>query len=304
MGRYGFLSMEIEMSRQYSETVRLAIGRSVAMLALVVAAVAHIMNWLTTTQLLVLFAIAVVGIMIWTISPGDLKGFLSRLQKVSVGPLSAEVQSAAASAASVTPNDIDDESERDDAKDIFDLRMKLESKFTYLAKHVLASKLNGHIIPTYLTVGSLKNDHLLADDEAVTADAILTLRDTEFRQLPYEERKEFLKNSTKFVNTVHTTIFHAYVAQLLKGMGTVTRERRKDSTRDDLVVLRNGTMERYVPVFSTSADSDLVAGQRNRLSKLEGRSIIVLPSMTQLDMTDHTGRPSIISLADLLNATK
>jgi hypothetical protein len=106
--------------------------------------------------------LAAAALVVLVLSPGLARALSRRVFKISLGPVALEVFQAAEK---VTPSVPTEDPEDSDAlvTSVLALRLKIERKFAYIAKHVLDDKA-GH--PTFLTIGSLKYDKLLPGEEA------------------------------------------------------------------------------------------------------------------------------------------
>jgi hypothetical protein len=187
---------------------------------------------------------------------------------------------------------------------LLDLKIRLEAKLTYLAKHVLCTDAEPeHLIPTFLTVGSLSYDGFLTREQAKRAYEILGMRDNEFQDVPANERAVFLAGGNKFVDTVRAEVFGSFVKILAEEAGwNARRLYPADDQRRDLLVESHSadgtsTVHHLIPVFSYRRNSKLIDGARQRilqssLSEGGGRDVIVVPPRSKAaDVDERRAEP-------------
>ncbi|MGE2714647.1 hypothetical protein ACQI4L_11360 [Mycolicibacterium litorale] len=192
---------------------------------------------------------------------------------------------------------------------LLDLKVRLEAKLTYLAKHVLCTDADPqHLIPTFLTVGSLSYDGFLTREQAKRAYEILGMRDNEFQGVPAGERALFLAGGNKFVDTVRAEVFGSFVRILAENAGWDARRvyPADDQRRDLLIESRSAAdtldIHHVVPVFSYRRNSALIEGARQRILKSpqtagEGRGVIVVPPRSKAaDAPERRAEPPAIAV--------
>ena len=278
-------------------------------LALVVAAdaIAADRAWPVAALLLIAVLIAVVPTATWD----DL---VKSVKKARFGPVSFDLQRKADRVAALAPDSDAGEGEErtlGKALNMFDLRTRLEWKLTYVAKHLLAPEPDN---PDFLTIGSLKYDGYLTEDEARMAVGILNIRQEELEELPEGARKRFLVDAGKFVDSVRASIFWGLVKRRLKGKeggdslfkGAMPTA---GARRDDLGGASTEGQVRVAPAFALASDSGILKSTLARLGR-EGaaardgeRQLIVVPDNSHVtERPAQGGAPRVVRLASLRGA--
>src|ERR1700709_1152297 len=85
------------------------------------------------------------------------------------------------------------------AESILSLRLELERKMSYIAPHLLSY---AERRDAFVTIGGLRYDEYITDDEARAASWLLTLRDEELDTLPANSRAAYLRNAEKVVESL------------------------------------------------------------------------------------------------------
>jgi hypothetical protein len=251
-------------------------------------------------------------LLLLALPPGDAKKFFSRVKSLSLGSLGIELRDYARYADEL--GDSEDPEDGEQPSSLLDLRLGLETKLTYLAKHVLATDpkpKNG--IPTFLTVGSLRHDGYLTDDQAEMAVEILSIRDFELRQLPTAERNVFEAGAGKFVDVVRVEVFSKQVKKALADFGWFTLELFPDRpNRRDLLVQSkrsaNSVQHHVIPVFATNKRSKLLASPTKRLedaarARAGGSCFIVVPPRSPAPrQVKEGGSIRVVTLMEFLKA--
>jgi hypothetical protein len=246
--------------------------------------------------------------------PGDLTRYLGRVKSLSLGSLGIEL--ADYEGLAKLEDGAEDKGPKDpegDAKSLLDLRLRLEMKLTYLAKHVLATNPNSReLVPTFLTVGSLKHDELLDPEQARIASDILTIRPFEFRALSDADRRVFLSGATRFTDSIRAEVFAKQVEQAFAGEWTVFEAYPNHSKRRDLILQSSGSekvvQHHVIPVFALKQDSDLLELPLERLAKKSlakgggGRFIVVPPRSKTVRRGDVPAGIRILHLTKLVRA--
>jgi hypothetical protein len=256
-----------------------------------------------------------IGIMIVAVPKEVWKEILSRVENAKVGPVSIALQldagKAAASAAEPDTSEGLDGAPLETAKDMFDLRKRLEWKLAYIAKHLLAK--NGNA--TFVTIGSLEYDGYLSEEEARTAIGIFNTREEELRELPKAAQETFLKDAGAFVDSVRASVFWGQAKRRLKG-----KDRSKDKNllraklpstgrRSDFLAGLPGKEFRVAPALALGKRSGVLKRAIKRLrdevdtfSGLE-RQIVVIPDNSKEDEAPASGKkPRVVKLANLRSA--
>jgi hypothetical protein len=160
-------------------------------------------------------------LLVWILDPADLRDRIKNIRELSVGSFKI-VMDSAENAAATAPSDEDRDTDSK-ADSMFELRMLLEAKLAYIAKYLFADEDNPTL--TYVTIGSLRYDRLLTESQALTADAVLTIRDEELAGLKAEERAKLLHDANQVVTSIRLVVFRSLVKQqLVKGGWSVAEE--------------------------------------------------------------------------------
>jgi hypothetical protein len=184
--------------------------------------------------------------------------FLGRVESANVGPVGIGLQREAGRAAANSPERDTSEgakkAEIGEIKNVYDLRLRLEWKLTYVAKHLLNS---GPDNATFLTIGSLQFDGYLTETDARTAIGILNTRQEELEAMPGASQERFLEEAGEFVDSVRARIFWGQVKRRLEG---------RDGGEDIFVGLAQSRGRRDDLLAATPAGSVRVASRRSSSS--------------------------------------
>lgn len=256
-------------------------------------------------------ALLLAGIVIAVVPAATWKEMLANVENAQFGPISVGLRQQLGKAA--TKAESDAEAGDGDDSDIevtgmLDLRMKLEWKLTYVAKHLLAE--GGS--PTFLTIGSLRYDGYLTEEDAATAAAILTTREEELRELSEKEQKKFLEQGEEFVDGVRAAIFWGQVRRCLwEGRkpgrsGDLLRDLKPSSgRREDFLAGPAGKEHRVTTAFAIDERSKIIGWalqrlERERAASVGGeRQIVVVPDISHVKETDPAAKPRVVKLANL-----
>jgi hypothetical protein len=181
------------------------------------------------------------------------------------------------------------------AGSLYDLRIKLEYKLTYLAKHILLNPETG-LLGTFASIGSLRYDGLISEQEMQTAYAIMDLGATGPGTGRQDVDSDFLDDANGFVVNFRATVFHALVRQIIRkkdpSYGTVSEHGHK---RVDILTKAlasapdyHGSAERLVPVFADRIDDHQVSKQVERIRKSGHNAMVVVPPC-------HKDTPALIA---------
>jgi len=194
---------------------------------------------------------------------------LGRIGKASVGPVALEFVSEAREAAGLYA-----ESEQETTKDgeeplesLLSLRLRLEAKLAYIAKHLLTEDGDHPRHATFVTIGSLREDKLITEKEAHTATRIMVLREEELDAIDPREKQIFLVSATNVVDNIRASVHYGRVKKLLKSKGWFVVELPRGKLRPDLWAEKGDTCLRVVPRFE--------AGKKNldkQITRLEERA--------------------------------
>jgi hypothetical protein len=175
-----------------------------------------------------------------------------------------------------------------------ELRLRLEAKLSYIAGQMGVE--GGDV-----SIGSLRHDGYLTDDEAQTADTLLRLSESELARASEADRAAFLETAERFVDSIRAAVVAGAAQKELKRLGWSVQ--RGTTGRRDLVAQRAGRRALVVPVFSVTAAAELPAKVARRVEQLDGydRRVIVLPDNTKATTTP-AGDPAIATLSELGDA--
>ncbi|MFC9664634.1 hypothetical protein ACFVJ5_30755 [Nocardia sp. NPDC127606] len=274
---------------KWSEEAIVRIAASVATLGAAGIAVLVATGSITsaTAGFVAMAGLAAIVFGITALSPRIIKWDLFRhVKSVSVGPAALEMFERASLSASLTSEDTTEQSQT-----LYDLKLRLEAKLTYVAKHVLApNPYEPGNVPTFLTIGSLKADEYLTDEQARLAYEILELRESEFRNLTADRREIILAGANKFVGNVRAEIFTSQVLKgfVAQGWNTTRRAYPDISGNRDLRVGATDTevVHQVIPIFTASMKSGLArraAAGVDKRSKARGKGkvLIVVPPLSK-----------------------
>lgn len=250
-------------------------------------------------------ALAALGFLIAIVPREVWRQIALSVSKAQIGPVGFELQRDLEKAVAIAP--VSDRGEGGDpppenarAETMFDLRLRLEFKLAYAAKHLLADSRG----VTFLTVGSLEYDGYLTRAEARTAIGILSTRDEQLNAMGESGKEAFLKEAEKFVDSVRASIFWGQVKRCLQGkdqrsvpslwIGDIERK----GERDDLLAGTPGNEFWVAPAFGIAADSKIRKGAEARLRTEKRpygvpahRRIVVLPDVSKFQGEREPGSP-------------
>lgn len=257
-------------------------------------------------------AFLLIGIVILVVPTDAWQKLLSSVEKAQIGPFSLGLRQHVEKAAEIAPpsdkgEGVENEAAKD-ARDVFELRMQLEWKLAFIAKHLLAT---GSGV-TFVTIGSLQFDGYLTEAEARTATGIMLARDEELRELPASERRKFISEAQEFLDGLRSSVFWGRVKRELEGADSgapdlMPKQIEGTGGRDDLLAGGDGVETRIVPIFALNSHSTKLKTAIERMEKgsLPGpatkRQIIVVPDGTESKAPPHaTSR--VVELAKLREA--
>jgi hypothetical protein len=275
-------------------------------------AAAVLLNELPPERVWPAAALLLGGVLIVTVPREGWRHFLGSIQKAQLGPVSVDLRREAREAAAHVPAVDTGEGPgaalTGDPETMFDLRIRLEYKLTYAAKHLLAP---GQDNATFLTIGSLKLDGYLTPAEARTAIGILATRQRELEDLPPAARKRFLEEAGEFVGGVRASIFWGQVKRRLKGKdgdrgNLLEGEISGSGRRKDLQARSSDELVRVIPALALDPDSKILAQTVERVrresekKRTRLRPLIVIPDVSaEANLRAEEGRPEVVKLASL-----
>jgi len=218
-------------------------------------------------------------------TPGGRK-LLGRIGKASVGPVALEFVSEAREAARLYEESDQGRSEVGDEplESLLSLRLRLEAKLAYIAKHLLTEDGSHAKHATFVTVGSLHEDGLITRKEAHTATRIMTLREEELDGIDPHEKAVFLASATEVVDNIRASVHYGRVRKRLERAGWLTLELPRGKLRPDLWAEKGEARLRVVPRFGTEKEN--LSKQIERLAERAPvprvrKKIIVVPDRSE-----------------------
>lgn len=263
----------------------------------------------TVDEALAVAGLSLAALAAFALTPGLGRDLFKRVSKISVGPIALEVFEEAALTPAKTTEDSDNAERRPES--VLALRLKIERKLTYVAKHVLDEGGN----PTFLTVGSLRYDKLLPRKEADLVNQLMTLRDEDIAELSPAERDKFFAAADKIARNIRASVLHCLVRKILREPGEADAQRlngwkidkvKRKGARDDFVAAKGEEKVRIASVFATDEESDLLAAAKKRLAPdAEGESsykrrIIVLPHQSRSKI-ELDADPAVVTADQLVD---
>ena len=262
----------------------------------------------TTDEAIAVAGLTLAALAVFALTPEVARGIIQRVSKISIGPVALEVFAEAGQVQDAKGTEETDGSE-EQVESVLALRLKIERKLTYVAKHVL----DEHGRPTFLSVGSLRYDKLLPRKEADLVNQLMTLRDEDIAELTPVERDKFLRAADKIARNIRASVLHCLVqktldeangeGQALSGWKIDTVKRR--GARSDFVAKRSEKEFRIASVFATDEGSTLLAAAKKRLApgakgedRYKGR-IIVLPHNSRATV-QRDADPAVVTTDELV----
>jgi hypothetical protein len=263
----------------------------------------------------VIAGLAVLAVVLLVLTPDDIRRFVKRIQNIKAPGV--EVGLAKETADAAEPEDREqDEEPVGRARDVLDLRLKLEAKMAYIAKHLLAEyegtpggdDFVEH--PTFVTIGSLQLDGYLSGEEAEVASQVLSYSENDLASLPAGERRKFITNADKTVGGIRASVFRGMVKKVLSDNGFDVADDVYGASlggRPDLHVRRAEEQPfRVVPAFAVSQPSKILKKARDNLVEADSpepaRRIVVVPdrpnSPTATNDPRATKLPGLVQLLD------
>ncbi len=207
----------------------------------------------------------------------------------------------AESAAREAGGGADDSATDEPVEDLLTLRLELERKMSYIAKHLLSC---GDRRDAFVTIGGLRDDGYITEDEARTASWILTLRDEELDTLPTGPRAAFLRNAEKVVASLRMSVFYSLVPKLLERNGWSVEQISTKRKRPDFHAIKGERQFRIVPRFAMKKASPILEKEMSRLEEFtgtkskRGRVVIVVPDRSSSPL-DADSDPAVVKLEGL-----
>ncbi|HWP33452.1 MAG TPA: hypothetical protein VNL97_06860 [Solirubrobacterales bacterium] len=257
-------------------------------------------------------ALVVAATAVLALTPRWARALGERISRISFGPsgVALELVEATRKAAPSQPTE-DVEKRESDVNSVLALRLKIEWKLTYIAKHVLDE--NGH--PTYLTIGSLKYDKLLPEADADVVNRLMTVRDEDIDRLSPAARDEFFAAADKVARKIRASVLNCLVLKLLKAATrrggkldgwTVEKLEPGEGRRPDFIVEKGGRSFLVASVFATDKKSKILERAKERLGDDGDREngyakrIVALPHRSR-SKKNREGEPAVVTTDELVD---
>jgi len=187
--------------------------------------------------------------------------------------------------------------------DLLGLRLALEAKLAWVCKHLLG----GPQTATFATIGSLRYDGYLSEDQAFTLARVMAGRPPAAQS--GEVRERFLDDATRTVSGFRAIVFDAFVRKHLTAAGWAIEDfEQRGGHRPDFLAVKDGRAFRVAPRVITGRTSDMRRRTARRLGEasdeprpVAGR-IIVMPDATYAEPDARGANPRAVRVAGLLDA--
>lgn len=200
------------------------------------------------------------ALLVLPVSTASWDGIRKGVKSFSIGPVSAELISAAEEA---PPVEDDGKALEDREFDVVGIQLKLESRLAYVVKHMLAPY--DHPAGTqFATIGSLSYDRFLDQRDARLAAEVMTLRPADLEGMSATERANFLSGINKVVDNFRVSVLFALTKRIFADAGFEAEE-LPDRIRPLLKVNTGESSAILVVVFSTSRQSNSFKNSVRRL---------------------------------------
>jgi hypothetical protein len=248
-------------------------------------------------------AILAVAFFVFVVTVRAWKGQLpTKVSKDGFEYVDPAVLDDAEEAAQQMPTAEQDQDETQETPDsVVELRLKLEEKLSYIAKFMLSDE---DCCVTFLTIGSMKSDGYITEQEAHTLIQVMTLRDEELKTLPEGERVRLLHNAHTVVKNIRASVFYGLVWEVFKANKWEIEPIPTRRKRPDLHVVKGDEKYRIVPRFAMAKSSSILPKELRRLKKYagekskRGRTLVVVPDRSDSPL-DPEGDPGVIRLGEL-----
>jgi hypothetical protein len=201
----------------------------------------------------------------------------------------------------------DDAAEPPAPDSLLNLRLKLEAKLAYIAKHMLGTPDQ----PTFVTVGSLRHDKYLSDIEARTACRVLTWRDEDLLKLSTSQAVEFLGDADKVITNMRAGVLRGMARKRLRDDGWEVKAKvRGGGKRPDIIATKGNKKVRIAAVFVLASESDILDRTQKRLKdrvqKDKGvqKHLVVIPDNSASSPTESDANPRVVKFGELLAAVE
>ncbi|HEU0318309.1 MAG TPA: hypothetical protein VFR49_13320 [Solirubrobacteraceae bacterium] len=241
----------------------------------------------------------------------DMEKLFANLSEFQLGPVGAKFGAEAGKAKAEENQESADETDSapgSPAETMLKLRLRLEAKLAYLAKHQLAA--NGPA--TFLTIGSLLVDGGLTDEQAEVATCVLTFRDDEVARITEVRREALIERASELVKnlraTVHQNLTEHGLDQMQGGWSVSPIKHKGASPPYFQVEAPDRRTFRVAATYALGPQSVNLAKARDRLAATADRAphadarVIVVPDNSVVPVTDPNSDPRIVHLHELAGA--
>jgi len=250
----------------------------------------------------------ILAVLSWAVKLEDVRQRAMSLESLSAAGLSAQFHAEVKTALTTMPAVGGDEPREEDPNvtDIAELRVLLEGKLAYVAKHILAERAqqpgedqrgspvtlaDGGYNASFATIGSLVYDGYLQPDQGAICHRILALPDKFLQQMSEKERTTILKDGRKVVERFRAAVFEGLVKKtLMRVEGSTVKDVSIGELRGFLC--RSGRSETLVVAILDVPYSNADLGRtRERLRAVpdDWHPTVVVPNL--LNRTAPTSEP-------------
>lgn len=239
---------------------------------------------------------AAVAILLAVFLPHDTVQRLLRPDSLSIAGLAItlgrDVHAAATAVQAVADRPQDDQ-----PIDPADLRLALEARLAYIAKHIEGTPER----PAFVNFGSLQVDRVLDEQEARAASELMTLRPAEVRELSPELREA----AQTLRRGILALVLHRILVRNVRAAGwTCATEQLPSRRKPGYSVSRTGRSPVHVvPLQVNSMDNSLIGTTRDKLARdladAARTALIVVPNWPQPPSSAGAGKVAVVRLADL-----
>lgn len=291
--------------------VRRRPGASAVASLLLLVAVLVAVGIVATDAAVVAIILLLLALLILASEGRDARDLIGRLTKVSAAGMSFEFSPKALSEAATARRETVDQEEQNEpnaekesveqdsgsaAEQLVELRLSLDQKLTYLAKHVLGAPVNGKEQPTFVTIGSLQYDKYLSEAQARTLMRLLMLSNFEAGR---PEVAAFIDDASRVVRNLRATVFQRLVGKVAADCGWKRVRTISKPGRRLLVVTKGKTELRLAPVWAVGTNRGKIDAALERLRSRREVTLVVVPNQSRVTFSHEPPRPNVVSLSNL-----
>lgn len=288
------------------------IGKSAAALALVALAAAVVLNLTNARSAAVVFGLIIVALIILFAREEHVERVLKRLGKVEFSAAGVKIGAEAVANSSAAISDLGDQETDSVNADLVDIRLKLDHKLAYIAKYLLADYYEDESKPTltgwdldpewrpaYVNVGSLEYDGYLTKEEAATALYVQNLSGFDLKQMPEDERREFLSNAAELVRNIRAKVFRGQVRRALDSITGCVRVCDLHVRQGSLVWTVHYKNRALVVVPVLDVPGGVAPESISFKWKSHGNALVVLPNKSRTKPAKPGPEQRLVRVGDL-----